>query len=150
MEVAGEKGLPQVIAPSLVNVISRKRDTSPALLEEMKVRKHYFMDSLRVLLWLTQEELVSIASVYAAKLNKATGPTTFIIPLGGWLNVETPDSEYFEPDSILAFAETVKRELKSDIRVVEVDANIDTLEFGRAVLEAFREVTEVPMPVGGH
>ena len=58
LEVAGEKGVPQVIAPSLVNVISRTRDdTSAALAEEMKQRKYYFMDSLRILLWLTKDEL---------------------------------------------------------------------------------------------
>ncbi len=57
LEVAGERGIPQVIAPSLVNVISRTRDTSAALAEEMKRRKYYFMDSLRILLWLTKDEL---------------------------------------------------------------------------------------------
>jgi uncharacterized protein (UPF0261 family) len=141
MEVAGAKGVPQVIAPSLVNTISRKRDTSPALLEEMKVRKYYFMDSLRVLLWLTKEELVDIASVYVEKLNKATGPTVFLIPLQGWLNIETGGSEYFEPGSIQAFANAIKKKAKARVKVVEVDANIDTVEFGQAVLCAFWEIT---------
>jgi uncharacterized protein (UPF0261 family) len=140
MEVAGVRGIPQVIAPSLVNVISRKRDMSPALLEEMKVRKYYFMDSLRILLWLTKEELVDIAGVYAEKLNKATGPTIFLIPLKGWLNVETPESEYYEPDSIRAFADVIKEKTKPEVKVIEVDANIDTIEFGQAVLSAFKEV----------
>jgi uncharacterized protein (UPF0261 family) len=141
MEVAGEKGIPQVIAPSLVNVISRTRDTSPALLEEMKHRKYYFMDSLRILLWLTPGELRDMALVYAEKLNKAKGPTKFLVPLRGWLNVETEDSDYFEPDSIQAFADILKREVKPEVEIREVDANIDTVEFGRAVLAAFREVT---------
>lgn len=89
VEVAGERGIPQVIAPSLVNVISRTRDTSAALTDEMRVRKYYFMDSLRILLWLTKDELRDIASVYADKLHKAVGPTKFLIPTRGWLNVET-------------------------------------------------------------
>ena len=141
MEVAGVKGLPQVIAPSLVNTISRGRDTSPALAEEMKVRKYYFMDSLRILLWLTREELVDIAAVYAEKLNKATGPTKFLIPLRGWLNIETADSEYFEPESIRAFADVLKKMVKPEVELIEVDANIDTVEFGEALLAAFRQVT---------
>jgi uncharacterized protein (UPF0261 family) len=142
MEVAGEKGIPQVIAPSLVNVISRTRDdTSAALAAEMKERKYYFMDSLRILLWLTKEELVDIAHVYAAKLNKAVGPTKFLIPLRGWLNVETEDSEYYEPESIRAFADVLKSEVKPEVELIKVDANIDTVEFGKALLAAFRAAT---------
>jgi uncharacterized protein (UPF0261 family) len=141
LEVAAEKGIPQVVAPSLVNVISRTRDASVALAEEMKIRKYYFMDSLRILLWLTKEELTDIASVYAEKLNRATGPTKFLIPMKGWLNVETEDSEYFEPESIRAFVEVLKKELKPEVEIREIDANIDTVEFGQAVLAAFREVT---------
>ena len=141
LEVAAEKGIPQVVAPSLVNVISRTRDASAALAEEMKIRKYYFMDSLRILLWLTKEELTDIASVYAEKLNRATGPTKFLIPMKGWLNVETEDSEYFEPESIKAFVEVLKKELKPEVEIREIDANIDTVEFGQAVLAAFREVT---------
>ncbi len=141
LEVAAEKGIPQVVAPSLVNVISRTRDASAALAEEMKIRKYYFMDSLRILLWLTKEELTDIASVYAEKLNKATGPTKFLIPMKGWLNVETEDSEYFEPESIRAFVDVLKKELKPEVEIREIDANIDTVEFGQAVLAAFREVT---------
>jgi uncharacterized protein (UPF0261 family) len=141
LEVAGERGVPQVIAPSLVNVISRTRDTSAALAEEMKQRKYYFMDSLRILLWLTKDELADIASVYAEKLNRATGPTKFLIPMKGWLNVETESSDYFEPESIRAFVEALRERLKPEVEIREVDANIDTVEFGQALLAAFREVT---------
>ncbi len=142
LEVAAEKGIPQVVAPSLVNVISRTRDASAALVEEMKLRKYYFMDSLRILLWLTKEELIDMASVYAEKLNKATGPTKFLIPMKGWLNVETEESEYFEPESIQAFVDVLKKELKPEVEIREIDANIDTVEFGQAVLAAFLEVTK--------
>lgn len=141
LEVAGEMGVPQVIAPSLVNVISRTRDTSAALTEEMKSRKYYFMDSLRILLWLSKDELTDIASVYAEKVNRAVGPTKFLIPMRGWLNVETEDSEYFEPESIRAFADVLKKKVKPEVEIREVDANIDTVEFGQALLLAFREVT---------
>ena len=57
------------------------------------------------------------------------------------LNVETEDSEYFEPESIRAFVDVLKKELKPEVEIREIDANIDTVEFGQAVLAAFREVT---------
>lgn len=141
MEVAGEKGIPQVIAPSLVNTISRTRESSAALAEEMNTRKHYFMDSLRILLWLTEDELRDMAFIYAEKLNKATGPTKFLIPTKGWLNIETEGSEFYEPESVRAFINVLKERVKPEVDLIEVDANIDTIEFGKAVLMAFRQVT---------
>lgn len=141
MEVAGEKGIPQVIAPSLVNTISRQREDSARLKEEMQTRKHYFMDSLRILLWLTKDELTEMAYEYADKLNKAVGPTKFLIPTQGWLNVETEKSEFHEPESVRAFIDILMDRVKPEVELIEVNANIDTVEFGRALLGAFRQVT---------
>jgi uncharacterized protein (UPF0261 family) len=59
----------------------------------------------------------------------------------GWLNVETESSDYFEPESIRAFVEALRERLKPEVEIREVDANIDTVEFGQALLAAFREVT---------
>jgi uncharacterized protein (UPF0261 family) len=143
LEVAGEKGIPQVVAPCLVGVISRTRDTCDELASEIKVRKHYFMDGLRILLWLNAEELKSMAPVYAEKLNKAVGPTKFLIPMRGWLSIETEDSEFYDLKAIQAFAAELKDNLKPEVEVIEVDANIDDPVFARAVIAAFEEVVRL-------
>ncbi|MGQ9825015.1 MAG: hypothetical protein ACUVSK_08465 [Desulfotomaculales bacterium] len=139
LEVAGEKGLPQVVAPDLVNMISRVRDTSPELTSELKTRKHYFVDELRVLLWLRPGELKEMAPVYAKKLNKAAGPTKFLIPTRGWISIETEGSEFFDPEAVRTFIAELKRNLKPGIEIREVDANIDDPVFAQAVVAAFRE-----------
>ena len=140
LEVAGEKGIPQVVAPAGVNTISRIGLTAEELAPELKVRKHYSMDALRVTVWLNAEELKNIASIYAEKLNKAVGPTKFLIPKRGWLDVEKEGSDFYDPQGIQAFVDGLKQKLKAEIEVREVDANIDDPVFAQAIVAAFEEV----------
>jgi uncharacterized protein (UPF0261 family) len=140
MEIAGQKGVPQVIAPCLVNVISRMRDDSEAQALELKARRHYFIDRQRVLLWLNTEELKDIAAIYAEKLNKATGPTVFLVPLKGWLTIETEESEFWDAKAVKGFAGALKKRVKPGIEIREVNANIDSAAFAEAVVDAFSQV----------
>ena len=143
LEVAGEKGIPQVVAPGGVDTISRTGYTAKELAPEFKIRKHYFMDALRVTVWLTAEELRDIAGVYAEKLNKAVGPTKFLIPKRGWLSIEKEGSDFYYPQGIQAFVDGLKPKLKAEIEVREVDANIEDPVFAQAVVAAFEEVVRL-------
>jgi uncharacterized protein (UPF0261 family) len=143
LEVAGEKGIPQIVAPGGVNIISRTRPVAEEPNPELKIRKHYFMDALRVIVWLNAEELKNIASIYAEKLNKAVGPTKFLIPMRGWLSIEKEGSHLYDPQSIQAFVDGLKEKLKAEIEVREVDANIDDPVFAQAVVDAFKEVVKL-------
>jgi len=143
LEVAGEKGLPQVVATAGVNTISRTGFTAEELAPELKIRKHYFMDAQRVTVFLNKEELKNIASIYADKLNKTVGPTKFLIPKKGWISIEKEDSDFYDPQCIQAFVDGLKGKLKSEIELREVDANIDDPTFGQAVVDAFKEVMEL-------
>lgn len=140
LEVAGEKGIPQVVAPGGVDTVSRTGYTAKELAPELKLRKHYFMDALRVTVWLDAEELRDIAGVYAEKLNRAVGPTKFLIPKRGWLSIEKEDSDFYYPQGIQAFVDGLKERLKPEIELIEVDANIDDPVFAQAVVAAFEEV----------
>jgi uncharacterized protein (UPF0261 family) len=143
LEVAGEKGVPQVIAPAGVNTISRTGYTAEELAPEFKVRKHYTMDALRVTVWLNAEELKDIAGIYAEKLNKAVGPTKFLIPKRGWLSIEKEGSDFYDPQGIQAFVDSIRGKLKPEIEIREIDANIDDTVFAQAVVSAFEEVIKL-------
>jgi uncharacterized protein (UPF0261 family) len=140
LEVAGEKGIPQVVAPAGVNTISRVGFTAEELAPELKIRKHYFMDEKRVTVWLNIDELEDISSTYAEKLNKAVGPTKFLVPMGGWLSIEKEGTNLYDRQSIQAFVVRLKEKLKAEIEVIEVEANIDSPAFAQAIVSAFKEV----------
>jgi uncharacterized protein (UPF0261 family) len=143
LEVAGEKGIPQVVAPGGVDTISRTGYTAKELAPELKLRKYYFMDALRATVWLTTEELRDIAGVYASKLNKSLGPTKFLIPKRGWLSIEKEDSEFYYPQGIQAFVDGLKGKLKPEVELIEVDAGIEDPVFAQAVVDAFEEVVRL-------
>jgi uncharacterized protein (UPF0261 family) len=143
LEVAGEKGVPQVIAPAGINTISRTGYTAEELAPEFKIRKHYTMDALRVTVWLSDEELKDIAGIYAEKLNKATGPTRFLIPKRGWLSIEKEGTDFYDPQGIQAFVDSIRGKLKPEVEIREIDANIDDPVFAQAVVSAFEEVIKL-------
>lgn len=140
LEVAGAKGIPQVVAPAGVHTVSRTGLTAEELAPELKIRKHYFMDAQRVTVWLNAEELKVIASVYAEKLNRAVGPTKFLVPLRGWLSIERDGTPFYDQQANKAFVDELRKKLKIEIELREVDANIDDPTFAQAVVDAFEEV----------
>ncbi len=140
LEVAGEKGIPQIVAPAGVNTISRVGFTAEELAPELKIRKHYFMEELRVTVWLNTKESGDMASIYAEKLNKSVGPTKFLIPKRGWISIEKEGSNFFDSQNNQAFVDKLKEKLKAEIEVREVDANIDDPIFAQAIVNAFEEV----------
>jgi uncharacterized protein (UPF0261 family) len=143
LEVAAEKGVPQVVAPAGVNTISRTGLTPEELAPELKERKHFVMDAQRVTMFLNKEELKDIAAIYAEKLNKAVGPTKFLIPRKGWISIEKEGSDLFDPQEVQAFVSGLKEKLKPEIELREIDANIDDPVFGQAVVDAFKEVMKL-------
>jgi uncharacterized protein (UPF0261 family) len=140
LEVAGERGIPQVIAPAGVNTVSRVGFTAEELAPELKIRKHYFMEELRVTVWLNTKELGDMAAIYAEKLNKAVGPTKFLIPKRGWISIEKEGGNFYDPEHTRTFVDKLKEKLKPEIEVREVDANVDDPIFAQAIVSAFEEV----------
>ena len=137
LEAAGKKGIPQLIAPACVNWGSPlKRDYKP----EYSSRKRFDYDALRSFLKLSKEEMIMVADAMAAKLNKAQGPVKFLIPLGGWSSLDRRGTDYYEPELDRAFVDELKRQLKPDIEVREVDADLETPEFAQAMVKALHEV----------
>ena len=81
-----------------------------------------------------------MASIYAEKLNRAVGPTKFLVPKRGWISIEKEGSNFFDPQHTRAFVDKLKEKLKPEIEVREVDANIDDPIFAQAIVTAFEEV----------
>lgn len=137
LEVAGRKGIPQVIAPAGVNNFGRIMNM---MTPELKARKHFVMDGQRVTIRLSAEEMVKIAPVYAEKLNKAEGPTKFLVPLRGWTAVDGEGGPLYEPETDMLFVSELRKMLKPEIEIREIDANIEDPAFAQAVVAAFEEV----------
>jgi uncharacterized protein (UPF0261 family) len=127
LETAGRLGIPQVLAPGGVSIISRgPLETVSA---EERSRPYYrhspFFTHVRV----DAPGMRKVAEVFARKLNLATGPTVMAIPLQGFSDQDRPGGKIWDPEANGAFVDTLKAAARPHVRIVEIDANINDRPF---------------------
>jgi len=137
LEGAGKAGIPQIIATCGVNFGSPlKRKYKP----EYESRKKIDYDSARTFVRLSLDELRMVAVAMAEKLNKARGPVKVVIPLGGWSSLDKRGTDLYDGEADRVFVNELKKQLRRDIEVMEVDHDLETPEFAAAVVQAFDQV----------
>jgi uncharacterized protein (UPF0261 family) len=126
LETAGRKGIPQVVAPGMIDVIAFKIDAVAEGFRERKLIKH--TESV-VVAPLNAEEMGRVAEVVAEKLNLATGPTAVIIPTKGFSPGGKEGRPYHNPERDRHFIKVLKEKLKPEITVVELEVYINDAVF---------------------
>jgi len=136
LDAAAERGIPQIIAPSTVNLtgcgVTRKNREKYA--SRPRIMK---MDELRSMTRFNAEELTYAATVYRDKLNKAKGPVKFFVPLKGWSAIDREGTVLYDPDGDRVFVDALRQGLDPKVEIVEVPCNLEDLEFAVAMVEAF-------------
>ncbi len=146
LTAAGKLGIPQVIAPGGVNLMSpRKSRYKPEYYE----RRKFDLDELRTFLRVSTDEIQQVARAFAEKLNQAKGPTIFLFPTRGWSAVDTPSSEMFDGEQDKLFLEVLRENLSSDAMIRQVNANLEDEAFAEAVAVACLEIFPVPASMYG-
>ncbi len=141
LEAAGERGLPQVIAPCSINItnasLSRRQPEKYAS-REKKLKQ----DEARIETRYNREELTAAAGVYAGKLNKARGPVKILFPTRGWSSLDREGSVLHAPEEDKVFVEELRRKLKPEIEIEELDCHLEDAEFALALVEAFVKMVQ--------
>ncbi len=131
LETAGKLGLPQIISTGSVNHMTPSRSKYKP---EYHERRKFDLDKLRTWIRLSPDELKKVAGVFADKLNQAKGPITVMIPLNGWSAADLPGNDTHDPAEDRIFTEVLRKKIKPEIQIVEVDANMEDPEFAKAVV----------------
>ena len=131
LETAGKSGLPQIISTGSVNHMTPSRSKYKP---EYHERRKFDLDKLRTWIRLSPDELKKVAGVFADKLNQAKGPVTVMIPLNGWSAADLPGNDTHDPAEDRIFTEVLRKKIKPEIQIVEVDANMEDPEFAKAVV----------------
>lgn len=145
LEAACRRGLPLVIAPSGFDMLScgplERRDRGDPLwvARGLANRKLFVKDALRVQARTNAEELRIIARAVAAKLNQATGPVRFLVPMGGWSSLSEPGGPLYDPEADAAFLEELKHHLAPSVGLRLVDAPLNSQTFAKACVDALEE-----------
>lgn len=138
LEAAGKLGIPQIITPSGVNLMSpRKSRYKP----DYHKRKKFDLDKLRTFLRLNGEEIVMVADEFARKLNQAKGPVAVLLPLRGWSSIDGPESPIYEPETDLLFIEKLQKQIDNHlVKIKTFDLNLEDEAFADQIVESLLNV----------
>lgn len=132
LDAAGAAGVPQVVAPGCIDMVNfGPRATLP---ERYEGRQVYEWNSAVTLMRTTAEENAQLGRIFARKLNAARGPARVLVPLRGFSILDSPGERFWNPDADAAFVAALRADLRPDIPVEALDANINDAAFAeRAV-----------------
>jgi uncharacterized protein (UPF0261 family) len=135
------RGMPLVLAPSTLNVTGSgptRRDKERFINRPRKLK----IDEIRYMTRYEPDEMRQGARLYAEKLNRARKPIRFLVPLRGWSSIDKPGSILYDPQEDQVFIKELQAHLRPDsqVRIEEIDCNLEDREFARALVESFEEL----------
>lgn len=138
---AGRKGIPQVVVPGGVDIISRGPIETLSAVERRRLHYRHspFFTHVRV----TTAGMRRVASTIARRLNAARGPSAVAIPLRGFSDQDRAGGAVFDPHADQAFIDTLTRRLSKSVRCVEIDAHINDDEFAVCACRLLREMMDL-------
>ncbi|MBC7870993.1 MAG: Tm-1-like ATP-binding domain-containing protein, partial [Chitinophagaceae bacterium] len=133
LDAAAKAGIPQIIVPGCLDflVFGAKHEIP----EQFKDRPTYYHNPEFTLVRVTDDEQLAAAQFIVEKLNRATGPVTVIVPLGGGSVMDIKGGAFWKPELNRCCWDVLKDNLNPSIRYLEVDAHINADAFADAVLE---------------
>ena len=138
MEAAIEKGVPTVVAPGAANIIVLSREE--ALRPKYEDRQKYYHNPNITLINTTKEELRVIAGTFADKLNKSKNNVRFLYPVQGFCSQDKEGLALWNPEGNPVFLAELKRNLRQDIPIIEVNSHINDDKFASVAFEQLLEV----------
>jgi uncharacterized protein (UPF0261 family) len=139
--------IPYILAPCGFDMIScgpieRKEKGDPLWVNrKLAERKLLVQDALRVQARTSPEEMETIAKEVAGKLNAYPNKklVKVVIPKKGFSSLSIEGGALHDPAVDQVFIDALKKYLSPEIKILEVDSDINKPEFARAVVEALKE-----------
>ena len=134
LEAAARNGVPAIVAPGCLDMVNFwAPDTIP---EQFKDRKFYPHNPNITLMRTTVEECRRLGEILAEKINLSTAAVTVLLPRGGLSVIDSPGGPFWWPEADEALFDAIRYNLRNDIRVIEMDCDVNDPAFSRAAAEA--------------
>lgn len=138
LEAAARTGTPAVVAPGCLDMVNFwAPETVP---EKFKARLLYQHNPSVTLMRTTVEENKELGRILAAKLNLSSGPVAVYLPLRGVSVISAPNEPFHWPEADAALFDAIRENLRSDIVVHEIDAEINDPRFAECMTEGLVEL----------
>jgi uncharacterized protein (UPF0261 family) len=121
--LGGAGRVPRVVAPGgLEFFVFGPQESIPARFRDRPTHMHNpFNANVRA----TREEMAILGQEVARRLNASGGRAAFLLPLRGWTVVAGPGGPLYDPEGNKAFAQALRAHLAPEVRLVEVDAELN-------------------------
>jgi uncharacterized protein (UPF0261 family) len=127
LEAAGEAGIPQVVCPGAIDLVTfGPPDTVPTVFRDRRLHQH---NPTATVIRTTIEENEQLGKIIAEKLNRAKGPTIFMMPMKGLSLIGTEGQPFCDAEADAAFLKSLKRNLSDKVKLIEMDTDINDEEF---------------------
>ncbi len=134
LDAAARAGIPQVVSVGALDMVNfGPRATVP---ERFAGRRLHVHNPSVTLMRTTPEESARLGEIIAAKLNRATGPITLLLPLRGVSAIDREGQPFHDPAADTALFDALRRHVGDGVVVRELDLHINDPEFADAVADA--------------
>jgi uncharacterized protein (UPF0261 family) len=124
MKAAARKGIPTIIVPGCVDMANFwGMETMPTKYQQG--RKLYKWNPNVTLMRTNIEENKKMGEMIANAANQHKGKVAILLPLKGVSMLDSPGGEFWDPEADHACYDTIKRLVKDNVPIIEVDANIN-------------------------
>lgn len=127
MEAAGEVGIPQVVSAGALDMVNfGPPDTVPDKLKDSRFYRH---NPSATLMRTMPAENAQLGKMVAAMLNRATGPTRFVMPLKGVSAIDCGGQPFDDPGADAVFLQSLKHSQSAHVGLTEMNAHINDPAF---------------------
>lgn len=157
LDAASNLAIPYIFCPGGFDIIScgpiERKDRNDPLWTSRKLaeRKLYVQDPTRVQARMSPEETEYVAVAAAEQLNQYRGKARVkvVIPRKGFSSISVEGGPLHDPVADEMFAAAIKKRLDPAIEVLEVDSDINSPAFARAVANALTKAMGAEAAKGG-
>lgn len=133
LEAAARAGVPAVVAPGCLDMVNFwAPETVPP---RFAGRRFYQHNPNITLMRTTPDECSRLGSILAGKLNGSRGPIAVLLPLQGLSMIDSPGGPFWWPEANQALFDALKSNLRGNIPIIEIDANVNDALFARRCAE---------------
>jgi uncharacterized protein (UPF0261 family) len=137
LEVAGRKGLPQVVSLGALDMVNfGARNTVPPKFEQ---RNLYVHNPSVTLMRTTPEECAELGRIIARKLSGAQGPVALFVPLKGVSAIDVEGGPFYDPQADQALFEALRSNVGPNAELHELEHNVNDPEFAHAMVDKLVE-----------
>lgn len=140
LDAVAKAGVPQVIAPGCLDMVNfGAPETVP---EKYRDRILYHWNPNVTLLRTNPDENAALGMIIAAKANASTGPVAVLLPLRGVSQLDSEGGAFWWPEADAALFDAIRKNLRKDIPLHELDYNVNDPEFADAAAQVLLHLVD--------